>query len=327
VRALQVTTPGGPEVLRVTDVRLPEPGPGQVRIRVAASGVNFLDVYHRSGTYQRKLPFILGTEAAGTVDALGQGVEGIALGDRVASERALGSHAEAVVVDAERAARVPDDLDLRTAAAVMLQGLTAHFLATGAYPLTPDRRALVHAGAGGVGRLLVQVAKLRGATVFATASSGKLAAAKAAGADAVIDYTTTDFADEVLALTDGHGVDVVYDSVGRDTFDGSLRCLARFGCLALFGQTSGPARPLDPRELARGSLYLTRPGLPDYVATPAMLRERASEVFAWVRAGELDVAVAGEYPLEDAASGYRELESRKVIGKVLLVPSPRPLEP
>lgn len=321
MRAVLLARTGGTEVLQVADVPEPQPGPGQVRIRVAASGINFIDVYHRTGLYERPLPFVLGTEAAGTVDVVGEGVTEVTVGDRVASVRANGSHAETVVVDAERVVPVPDDLDLADAAAVLLQGLTAHFLATTTVPLRPGMRVLVHAASGGVGRLLVQVAKLRGATVFGTASSAaKAEAARAAGADEVIRYTEVDFAEEVRRLTDGAGVDVVYDSVGRATFDGSLRSLAVRGVLALFGQSSGPVPPVDPRALAAGSLWLTRPGIGDHVTTPEELRARADDVFAWVRSGELDVRVAATYPLEQVAEAYGELEGRRVTGKLLLVP-------
>ncbi|MFS8544477.1 MAG: quinone oxidoreductase, partial [Limnochordales bacterium] len=248
--AIRVHQPGGPEVLVPEEVPLPEPGPGQVRIKVAAAGVNFIDVYHRKGLYPLPLPMTPGSEAAGVVDAVGPGVEDFQPGDRVAHAMSIGSYAQYQVVPADRLVKVPEDVSFEDAAAAMLQGMTAHYLACSTFPLAPGHRALVHAAAGGVGLLLVQMAKLRGATVYGTVSTEEKARlAREAGADEVIIYTETDFEAEVRRLTDGKGVDVVYDSVGRTTFAASLRCLKPRGYLVLFGQSSGPVEPIDPQVL------------------------------------------------------------------------------
>jgi len=320
--AIRVHQPGGPDVLVPEEVPVPEPGPGQVRIKVEAAGVNYIDVYHRSGLYPLPMPLTPGSEAAGVVDAVGPGVEGFAPGDRVAHAMCIGSYAQYQVVPADRLVKVPADISLQDAAAAMLQGMTAHYLACSTFPLGPGHRALVHAAAGGVGLLLVQVAKLRGATVYGTVSTEEKALlAKEAGADEVILYTRTDFEAEVRRLTGGQGVDVVYDSVGRTTFDASLRCLKPRGYLVLFGQSSGPVDPVDPQVLnQRGSVFLTRPSLAHYTLTPQELAWRSGELFDWLRTGKLRLRIDRTLPLKDAAEAHRLLESRATAGKLLLIP-------
>ncbi|HEY8417787.1 MAG TPA: quinone oxidoreductase [Limnochordales bacterium] len=320
--AIRVHQPGGPDALVPEEVPVPEPGPGQVRIKVEAAGVNYIDVYHRSGLYPLPMPMTPGSEAAGVVDAVGPGVQGFAPGDRVAHAMCLGSYAQYQVVPADRLVKVPADISLQDAAAAMLQGMTAHYLACSTFPLGPGHRALVHAAAGGVGLLLVQVAKLRGATVYGTVSTEEKARlAKEAGADEVILYTRTDFEAEVRRLTGGQGVDVVYDSVGRTTFNASLRCLKPRGYLVLFGQSSGPVDPLDPQVLnQRGSLFLTRPSLGHYTLTPEELAWRAGELFDWLRTGKLRLRIDRTLPLKEAAEAHRLLESRATAGKLLLIP-------
>lgn len=322
MKAIRVVSVGGPEVLRLEDVPVPEPPPGHVRVRVAAAGLNFIEVYQRTGLYPVPLPATPGGEGAGEVVALGDGVTGLRLGDRVASISLLGSYAEEALVRAEHAVRVPEGLDLKSAAAVLLQGMTAHYLACSTYPLSPGDACLVHAAAGGVGLLLVQVAKRRGARVFATVSTEEKARlARAAGADEVILYSRDDFREAVRAGTAGRGVQVVYDSVGRDTFERSLDSLAPRGMLVLYGQSSGVVPPFDPALLARkGSLFLTRPTLFQYVAERPELEARAGDVFAWLRDGSLKLRIDRELPLFAAADAHRALEARATTGKVLLVP-------
>lgn len=322
MQAIRVHRPGGPEVLVLEEVPLPEPGPGQVRIKVEAAGVNFLDVYHRMGAYPLPLPMTPGSEAAGIVDAVGPGVEDLKPGDRVAQAMHLGSYAEYQIVPAHRLVRVPDDVSLQDAAAAMLQGMTAHYLACSTFPLGPGHRALVHAAAGGAGQMLVQVAKLRGATVYGTVSTEEKArVAREAGADEVILYTEVDFEEEIRRLTDGEGVDVVYDSVGRTTFDRSLRCLKPRGYMVLFGQSSGAVPPIDPQVLnQRGSVFLTRPSLAHYTATPEELAARAGDLFTWMREGRVKVRLDRALPLAEAAEAHRLLEGRATTGKLLLIP-------
>jgi NADPH2:quinone reductase len=313
---------GGPEVLTVRERDRPEPGPGAVLVDVAASGVNYMDVYAAQGTrpYAGDLPFVPGGEAAGTVAALGPGVEGVAVGDRVAWAGVNGSYAEQVVVPADRAVPVPDGVELETAAAVMLQGLTAHYLATSTYPVQPGDVVVVHAAAGGVGLLLTQIVTKRGGYVVATTSSpekGELA--RAAGADVVATYE--EFGDAVRAAGDGRGAAVVYDGVGASTFDAGLACLRPRGLMALYGAASGPVSALDTARLAAGgSLFLTRPTLGSYIATKEELRSRTDDLFAWVAAGELDVRVGGRYSFEEAARAHEDLSGRRTTGKLLLVP-------
>jgi len=321
VRAIQLTETGGPEVLRLEEVETPSPGPGQALVRVEAAGLNFFDTYQRSGAYPTKLPKVPGSEGAGVVEAVGDGVENLAEGDRVAWAGQPGSYAERVLVDPAGVVTVPDGIDLRTAAAVMLQGMTAHYLATSTFPLGPDHTALVHAGAGGVGQLLIQIAKHRDAQVVTTVSTEEKAeVARAAGADEVILYTEVDFAEEAARLY-GHGVDVVYDSVGRDTFLRSMDCLRPRGMLVLFGQSSGPADPIDPQVLnSKGSIFLTRPTLGHYTADPSELRWRADDLFSWITSGKLDVRIDQTFPLAEAPEAHRYIEGRQTKGKVLLLP-------
>ncbi len=322
MRAVRVHAKGGPEALRYEDVPVPEPGAGQALVRIAASGVNFIDVQYRTGKYPvPALPFTVGMEAAGVVERVGEGVTGLRAGDRVAWTMVLGSYAEFAVVPAVRLVPVPEGVSVETAAAVMLQGTTAHYLTHSTFPLQPGDTALVHAGAGGVGQLIVQAAKIRGARVIATAGSeAKAAIARGVGADEVIVYTAQDFETEVRRLTGGRGVDVVYDSVGKDTFDRSLNCLRPRGVLALFGFSSGPVPPFDPAVLgAKGSLFLTRPGLNQHIATREELLQRTGDVFAWLASGRMRLAIDRVLPLAEAAEAHRALEARQTAGKILLV--------
>jgi NADPH:quinone reductase len=322
MKAIRIHEYGGPEVYRYEDVPEPVAGAGQALVAIEAVGVNFIEVYQRTGLYPVPLPATPGSEAAGTVVALGPGVPGFAVGDRVAWQGGAGAYAERAVVPAERLVRLPEGVSARQGAAAMLQGMTAHYLACSTFPLRPGDTCLVHAAAGGVGLLLCQIAKRRGARVIGTVSTEEKAAlARGAGADEVIRYTEQDFEAEVKRLTGGAGVQVVYDSVGRTTFERSLRCLAPRGTLALFGQSSGPVTPFDPQVLARsGSLYLTRPVLGDYTATRAELLERAGEVLGWVREGTLRLRVGRELPLSQAAEAHRALQGRATTGKLLLIP-------
>ncbi len=322
MHAIRVHEPGGPEALRYEDVPMPEPGPGQARVKIEAVGVNFIDVYFRTGQYRSNLPFIPGQEAAGVVDAVGPGVAEVKVGDRVAYAPEQGAYAEYAVVPVWRLVPVPNGVDMKLAAAVMLQGMTAHYLSHSTYPIKAGDVVLVHAGAGGVGGLLVQMAKRRGARVIATVSTeDKALEAREAGADEVILYTQTDFAAETKRLTDGCGVAVVYDSVGKTTFSGSLDSLQPRGYMVLYGQSSGAVEPIDPQVLnTKGSLFLTRPTLGQYVVDRAELLERAADLFRWIAAGELKVRIAATYPLAKAAEAHRFIESRQAKGKVLLLP-------
>ena len=313
---------GGPEVLRYEDVDEPSPVPGEVVVRLGACGVNFIDTYQRTGAYKVALPHTAGQEGAGDIVAVGEGVTNVAVGDRVAFSGTSASYAESARVAADRLVKLPEGVDAETGAAALLQGMTAHFLATSTFPLAPGHTCLVHAAAGGVGLLLTQMAKMRGARVLATASTEEKAElARGAGADEVIRYTEQDFVAEVKRLTDGAGVQVVYDSVGKDTFDGSLDCLEERGLLALFGQSSGRVPPMDPQTLnAKGSLFLTRPTLGSYTRTREELDWRAGDVFGWIAEGALDVRVGGRFALSEAAEAHRALEGRRTTGKVLLIP-------
>lgn len=313
---------GGPETLRFEDVPEPVPGPGEILVRLAACGVNFIDTYQRSGAYNVPLPHIAGQEGAGEVVALGEGAEGVAVGDHVAYTGVGASYAECVAVPAARAVRLPDDVDDATAAAVILQGMTAHYLAVSTFPLQTGHACLVHAAAGGVGLLLTQIAKRRGARVIGTAGTeAKAQLARDAGADEVILYREQDFAAEVARLTDSAGLQVVYDSVGKDTFEKSLDCLAPRGYLALYGQSSGRVPPVDPQTLnAKGSLFLTRPTLGSYALTREELEWRVGEIFGWVADGSLSVHIGGTFPLAEAAEAHRRLEGRETTGKLLLTP-------
>jgi len=322
IRALVVPRNGGPDVLHVQQLPTPEPAAGQLLVEVAASGVNFKDVYEREGLYPRPTPFVLGDELAGTVLAVCNAVSEFAVGDRVASAKALGAHATAALVDEQQAVRVPDGVDLETAAAAMLQGMTAHYLLNSTYPLGKDQTALIHAAAGGTGQLLVQLAKARGARVIATAgSAGKAQIAADLGADAVIRYDdVADLAAAVRSANDGAGVDVVYDGVGKSTFDASLASLRRRGMLVLFGAASGPVPPFDPQRLnAGGSLYLTRPTLGHYIDVRDELLWHAGDVLDAIANDTLHIEI-GRYPLDRAADAYRALEGRHTTGKLLLIP-------
>ncbi len=323
MKAVRVNEHGGPEVLSYEDVPDPEPGPGEARVRLAASGVNFIDVYQRTGLYPKETPFTLGQEGAGEVDAVGEGVEDLSVGDYVAFASVMGAYAEYVVVPAERL--VPFNVTLveaRLAAAVMLQGMTAHYLTHSTFPLEEGQTALVHAAAGGVGLLLVQMAKMRGATVIGTAGNEEKAKlARGAGADEVIIYTEQDFVEETRRITGGEGVHVAYDSVGKETFEGSLDCLRRRGYMVLFGASSGPVPPFNIQTLnQKGGLFLTRPALAQYTATREELLWRAESVLSWIGQNNLDVRIGGTYSLEDAEQAHRDLEGRKTTGKLLLIP-------
>lgn len=324
MQAIQLSEHGGPEVLRVADVPTPEPGPGEARVKVAAAGINFIEIYRRLGQYKMQLPAILGEEGAGVVDAVGPGVTDVRVGDHVASVNLKGSYAQYALAKADRLVPVPEGIGLDVAAAVMLQGMTAQYLVTSTYPLSAGETALVHAAAGGVGGLLVQIAKKqRGARVIGTAGTEEKAhQAREEGADEVILYRQEDFAAATRRLTDGHGVDVVYDSVGKDTFNQSLDSLRRRGYMVLFGQSSGPVPPFDPQTLnAKGSLFLTRPTLGDYVATREELVQRAGDLFRWIQSGELRVRIDQSFPLAQAGQAQQYLADRKSHGKVLLVPA------
>lgn len=323
MKAIRVHEPGGPEALRYEDAPEPEPREGEVAVRVEAAGVNFIDVYFREGIYKSpSLPFTLGQEAAGTVAAVGAGVDGIAVGDRVAYTGIQGSYAERAVVPAGRLVKLAEGVTARQGAAAMLQGMTAHYLACSTYPLKEGDVCLVHAAAGGVGQLLCQIAKIRGARVIGTTSTQEKARiAREAGADEVILYTEQDFTAEAKRLTAGKGVQVVYDGVGRTTFEGSLSSLAPRGMMVLFGQSSGPVEPFVPQILnAKGSLYLTRPSLGHYIAAREELESRARDIFGWIAEGRLRLSIGLELPLAEAAEAHRALEGRRTTGKVLLIP-------
>lgn len=322
MKAIQIRATGGPEALEVVELPIPEPGPGQVLIRVEAVGVNFIEIYFRKGQYKASLPLVPGSEAAGTVEELGPGVNGFKTGDAVASVSVLGSYAEYALVPAAQLVKVPSGLPLDKAAAAMLQGMTSHYLAYSTYQLKAGETALVHAGAGGVGLLLTQMAVKIGARVITTVSTKEKAElSREAGASDVILYTEQDFESEVKRLTSGKGVDVVYDSVGKTTFEGSLNCLRPRGLLALFGGSSGAVPPFDLIQLSgKGSLYVTRPTLWHYVATRAELEWRAGDVLKWAASGDLKLRTDHVYELGRAADAHRDMEGRKTSGKILLEP-------
>ncbi|WP_047863769.1 quinone oxidoreductase family protein [Rubrobacter aplysinae] len=323
MKGIKVNEYGGPETLRYEDLPAPEPGPGEARIRVSAAGVNFIDVYQRTGAYPGQLPFIPGLEGSGEVDAVGEGVEEISAGDFVAFAMSPGAYAEYVCVPAWKLVPVNVTMvEARVAAAVMLQGMTAHYLSHSTFPLREGHTTLVHAAAGGVGLLLVQLAKMRGARVIGTAGTEEKAElARSAGADEVILYEREDFAARVGELTGGEGVDVVYDSVGQATFEGSLDSLKRRGYLVLYGQSSGPVPPLDLQTLnSKGGLFVTRPSLGQYSADREELLWRAESLFSWIGQGNLDVRIGGAYHLQDAAQAHRDLEGRETTGKLILLP-------
>jgi NADPH2:quinone reductase len=322
MRAVRVHNYGGPEVLSIEQIPVPEIRSGEARVKIEAIGVNYIDIYQRSGLYPLGLPFTLGMEAGGIVDAVGDEVTEVKAGDRVGYAMVPGSYAEYATVPAWKLAPLPPNIDAQTGAALMLQGMTAHYLTHSAFELKKGQTALVHAAAGGVGLLLVQIAHRLRATVIGTASTeAKARLAKEAGASHMILYTETDFAAEVKKITGGAGVDVVYDSVGQTTFDKSLDCLRPRGYLVLFGQSSGPVPPLDPGKLgAKGSLFLTRPSLAHYMLDRQELLQRAKAIFDWTASGELKLRIAKTFPLEAAVDAHRELEGRKTTGKVLLLP-------
>ncbi len=320
MKAVRVHAIGGPEVMQYEDVDVPRPGRGEVLVKIAATGLNYLDVQYRIGRVKASLPFTNGTEAAGIVTEVGSGVTDIKVGERVAYTMILGTYAEYALAPAARLVPVPAGLDLRVAAAALLQGLTAHYLTHSTYPLKAGETALVHAAAGGIGNVLTQVARIVGARVIATVGSdAKADLARQAGAHHVVNYSTQDFEQEVKKLTDGRGVDVVYDSVGKDTFDKSLNCLRHRGYLALFGFSSGLVPPFDPAILGiKGSLFLTRPGLNQYIATRDELMTRARDLFTWIGDGSVKIRINHTFPLADAVKAHQELEARRTTGKVLL---------
>ncbi|MGA3344237.1 MAG: quinone oxidoreductase [Terracidiphilus sp.] len=322
MKAIEIHETGGPEVLKLVELPIPQPGQGQVLIRVEAIGVNFIEIYFRKGLYKAALPLIPGSEAAGTVEKLGPGVTGFAEGDAVASVAVLGSYAEYALVPAAQLVKVPSKVSPEQAAAAMLQGMTAHYLAYSTHPLKAGDTALIHAGAGGVGLLLTQMAVRLGARVIATVSTeAKAELSREAGASDVILYTKQDFEAEVKRLTGGKGVDVVYDSVGKTTFEGSLNCLRPRGLLALFGASSGPVPPFDLIQLSgKGSLFITRPTLWHHIATRPELDWRAGDVLGWAASGELKLRTEHMYPLAEAAQAQTDLEARKTTGKILLEP-------
>jgi NADPH2:quinone reductase len=323
MKAIRIHSLGGPEVLRFEDAPDPQPGEGQALVRVEATGVNYVDVYFRTGLYKGPaLPFVPGQEAAGTVVAVGPGAAEVAVGDRVAYTGVMGAYAELAVVPAARLVKIPPGVTTRQAAAAMLQGITAQLLASSTYPLKPGDVCIVHAAAGGVGQLLCQIAKLRGARVFGTVSTEEKARiARDAGADEVILYSQQDFSVEAKRLNGGKGVQVIYDGVGQATFAKGLDTLAARGLMVLFGQASGPVPPFDPSLLnQKGSLYLTRPSMGHYIADRDELLWRASEVFGWIAEGKLRLSIDRELPLAQAADAHRALEGRETTGKVLLIP-------
>jgi NADPH2:quinone reductase len=322
MKAIRVHAPGGPEVMKLEDVPEPQPKAGEAVVKIDAAGLNYVDVYQRSGLYKLELPLALGLEAGGTVTAVGPGVTEVKVGDKVAYTGVPGAYAQYAAVPAARLVVLPQGVSTKQGAAIMLQGTTAHYLACSTYPLKKGDTCLVHAAAGGVGLILCQIARLRGARVIGTVSTDEKAKlAREAGADETILYTKQDFAAEVKRITGGKGLQVVYDSVGKDTWEGSLNSLAPRGLIALFGQSSGPIGMIDPQILnAKGSLFLTRPSLVHYIATREELQQRAGELFGWIREGKLKLRMEFEFPLKDAAEAHRALEGRKTTGKVLLIP-------
>src|SRR6267378_5194529 len=322
MKAIRVHAPGGPESMKLEDVAAPAPGAGQAQVKLEACGVNYIDVYFRTGAYQAPLPLTPGMEGAGTVTAVGPGVSGVKVGDRVAWTGVIGSYAQMLAVPSDRLVALPAQLTFKDGAAAMLQGLTAHYLVTSTWPLKKGETALVQAAAGGMGLLLCQMAKMRGASVIGTVSTEEKAAlAKAAGADHVILYTKQDFEPEVKRITGGRGVDVVYDGVGASTFDKSLSCLRPRGYMILFGAASGPVPPLDLQVInVRGSLFLQRPSLNHHIGSREELVQRAGEVLGWIKDGKVKLRIEHQFPLAQAAEAHRALEGRKTTGKILLIP-------
>jgi NADPH2:quinone reductase len=322
MKAIVVENHGGPEVLVYREAPMPAPKSGEALVRIQAIGLNYIDIYHRTGLYPLPLPFIPGSEAAGVVESIATDVSGLKVGDRVAYAMSPASYAEYAAVPAWKLVKVPDGISSEQSAAAMLQGMTAHYLVTSVYALKASDTALIHAAAGGVGLLLLQMAKRIGARTIGTVSSeAKAILAREASADEVILYTNEDFETKTRELTDGRGVQVVYDSVGKDTFLKSLNCLVPRGMLALFGQSSGPVAAFDPALLAqKGSLFLTRPSLAQYAARREEILWRAGDLFTWIKSGELKLRIEKTFPLAEAAEAHRQLEGRKTTGKVLLIP-------
>ena len=322
MKAIRIHTAGGPEALKLDDVPEPTPGPGQALVKLAAAGVNFIDVYFRTGMYKAPLPLTLGLEGAGVVTAVGTGVTDVKIGDTVAWTGVPGSYAQMAVVPADRLVKLPAGVEPKVGAAAMLQGLTAHYLVRSSYPLKKGDTCLVHAAAGGMGLLLCQMGKMLGATVIGTVSTEEKAAlAKGAGAEHVILYTQQDFEPEVKRITGGRGVDVVYDGVGATTFDKSLNCLRPRGYMILFGAASGPVPSLDLQVLnVRGSLFLQRPSLNHHIAAREELLQRAGEVLGWIKEGKIKLRIEHQFPLAQAAEAHKALEGRKTTGKILLIP-------
>src|SRR3984893_5153040 len=322
MKSIRVHAPGGPESMKLEDVALAAPAAGQAQVKLEACGVNYIDVYFRTGAYKAPLPLTPGMEGAGTVTAVGPGVSDVKVGDRVAWTGVIGSYAQGAVVPTDRLVALPGQLSFKDGAAAMLQGLTAHYLVTSTWPLKKGETALVQAAAGGMGLLLCQMAKMRGATVIGTVSTEEKAAlAKAAGADHVILYTKQDFEPEVKRITGGRGVDVVYDGVGASTFDKSLNCLRPRGYMILFGAASGPVPPLDLQVInVRGSLFLQRPSLNHHIGSREELVQRAGEVLGWIKDGKVKLRIEHQFPLAQAAEAHRALEGRKTTGNILLIP-------
>jgi len=321
MKAIRIHAYGGPEALIYDEVPIPVPGPGEARIKIAAVGVNYIDIYHRSGLYQSTLPFTPGMEGAGAIDALGSEESGFHTGDRVAYAMVKGAYAEYAIVPIDKLVALPEDVDFRLGAALALQGLTAHYLTHSTYPLKKGDTLLLHAAGGATGLLVAQIAKRLGATIYGTVSTAEKAQlAKESGVDEVIMYTQVDFEPEVKRLTGGRGVDVVYDSVGQATFDKSLACLRPRGYMVLFGQSSGPVPPVSLSILGPKSLYVTRPMLGDYIKDRAELSWRAKDLFSWVADGSLKVRIGAEFPLAQAPEAHRQLHDRERIGKLLLIP-------
>ena len=322
VKAIVVPALGGPENLVLDDLAEPVAGHGELLVEVAAAGVNYVDIYHRRGLYDADLPFIPGMEGAGTVSAVGEGVEDFRIGDRVGWANVRGSYAERHVIPADRAVPIPEGIESKTVAAVLLQGLTAHYLATDTFPLQNGSKCLIHAGAGGVGLLLTQIAKMRGAEVFSTVGNAEKAElSREAGADHVIVYSQTDFKDQVEEMAGPNSLDVVYDGVGADTFISGLDLLRPRGMMVTFGNASGPVPEIAPLLLSqKGSLFLTRPTMAHYLQTRDELMSRCNDLFSWIQSGDVEVRIGHEYPLADAADAHRALEGRQTTGKVLLLP-------
>jgi len=322
MKAIRVHAPGGPEAMKLEDIAEPQPKAGEAIVKIDAAGLNYIDVYQRSGLYKLDMPLTLGLEAGGTVTAVGSGVSEVKVGDKVAYTGVPGAYAQYAAVPAARLVVLPQGVTTKQGAAIMLQGMTAHYLACSTYPLKSGDTCLVHAAAGGVGLLLCQIARIRGAKVIGTVGTEEKAKlAREAGANETIIYTRQDFAAEVKRITGGKGVQVVYDSVGKDTWEGSLNCCAPRAMIALYGQSSGPIGQIDPQILnAKGSLFLTRPSLFHYIATREDLQQRAGELFGWIRDGKLKLRTEFEFPLKDVAEAHKALEGRKTTGKVLLIP-------